>query len=85
MGVLAHGSVYAWPSARPPIDTSGICWAHVSEGGRVSECYAFFYPKSYFFFDLKPHAKFLNPTITPSRRKVCGGEKKKKEKIKEFR
>ena len=23
----------------------------------------FFYPKSYFFCDLKPHAKFHNPTI----------------------
>jgi hypothetical protein len=26
----------------------------------------FFYPKSYIFCDLKPHAKFRNPTITPS-------------------
>ena len=32
-GVLAHGSVHAWPSARPPIDTSGIFSAHMSEGG----------------------------------------------------
>jgi hypothetical protein len=32
------------------------------------------HPKSYFFCDLKTHAKFRNPTITPSGRKVpCGG------------
>ena len=34
----------------------------------------FFYPKSYFFCDLKPHAKFRNPTITPSGRKETAGE-----------
>ena len=38
----------------------------------------FFYPKSYYFCDLKPHAKFRNPTITPSGRKVCGGENRNK-------
>ena len=38
-GVLAHGSVHTWPSARPPIDTSSIFSAHMSEGGGwVSEC-----------------------------------------------
>ena len=31
----------------------------------------FFYPKSYFLCDLKPHAKFRNPTMTPSGRKVA--------------
>ena len=38
-----------------------------------------FHPKSYFFGDLKPHAKIQNPTITLSGRKVSeaerGGEK----------
>ena len=34
------------------------------------------YPKSYFFGDLKPHAKFGNPTITPSGRKVTTSEEK---------
>ena len=38
----------------------------------------FFYPKSYFFCDLKPHAKFRNPTINLSGRKVCGTERKRK-------
>ena len=35
MGVLnlAPGSAHAWPSAQPPIDTSGIVSAHMSEGG----------------------------------------------------
>ena len=37
-----------------------------------------FHPKSYFLCDLKPHAKFWNPTITPSGRGVCGKEKKNK-------
>ena len=37
-----------------------------------------FYPKSYFCIDLKPHAKFRNPTITPSRRKVMAAERKKR-------
>jgi hypothetical protein len=32
-----------------------------------------FYPKPFSFFDLKPHAKFRNPTITPSGRKNCVG------------
>ena len=41
----------------------------------------FFYSKSYFFCDFKPHAKFWNPTITPSRRKgSVGEEKEEKEK-----
>ena len=33
MGVLAPGSAHARPSARPPIDTSGNFWAHMSGGG----------------------------------------------------
>ena len=37
----------------------------------------FFHPKSYFLCDLKPHAKFHNPTITPSGRKVSEAERKK--------
>ena len=36
----------------------------------------FFYPKSYFFCDLKLHAKFQNPRTTPAWRKVCGPERK---------
>jgi hypothetical protein len=39
-----------------------------------------FYPKAYSICDLKFHAKYYNPTITPSGRKVCGREKKKREK-----
>jgi hypothetical protein len=34
-----------------------------------------FNQKSFFFCELKPHAKFQNPTIAPSGRKVCGTEK----------
>jgi hypothetical protein len=37
----------------------------------------FFLPEILHFFELKPPAK---KTITPSGRKVCGGEKKKQEK-----
>jgi hypothetical protein len=29
MGVLTHRFVHAWPSARPPINTSGIFLAHM--------------------------------------------------------
>ena len=36
-----------------------------------------FYPKPYFLCDLNPHSKIRNPTITPSGRKVSGGEEKK--------
>jgi hypothetical protein len=36
-----------------------------------------FYPKSYFFCDLKPHAKFQNSMITPFGRTVTGAERKK--------
>jgi hypothetical protein len=41
-----------------------------------------FYLNSYFLFDLKPHAKFQNPTIIPSERKLSEAERKKKEKEK---
>ena len=37
-----------------------------------------FHPKSYFFDDLKPHAKFQNPTITPSGRKVTWVKERKR-------
>jgi hypothetical protein len=43
-----------------------------------------FYPKSYFFCDLKPHAKFWNPTITPSGRKVTR-RRERREKRKKHR
>ena len=33
-----------------------------------------------FFCELKPHAKFQNPTITSSGRKVMAAERRKKEK-----
>jgi hypothetical protein len=36
-----------------------------------------FHPKSYFFCDLKPHAKFQKPTITNSRRKVSVAEERR--------
>ena len=37
MGVLAPGSAYSRPSAQPPIDTSGIFWAHMSgRGGQTN-------------------------------------------------
>ena len=35
-------------------------------------------PNLIFLCDLKPHAKFQNPTITPSGRKVTGSEKKER-------
>ena len=38
----------------------------------------FFHPKSYFFCELKPHAKFRNPTLTPSGRKVTRAEREKR-------
>ena len=41
-----------------------------------------FHPKSYFLCDLKPHAKFKNPTITPSGRKVSEAEREKEEREK---
>ena len=41
-----------------------------------------FYPRSYFFCDLKLCAKFHNLRTTPSGKKVCGGEKKRKERKK---
>ena len=34
-------------------------------------------PKFYFCCDSKPHAKFQDPTITPSGRKVSEAERKK--------
>ena len=43
--------------------------------GGVPQIY--FYPKSYFFCDLKPHAKFRNPTKPPSGRKVTQAETEK--------
>ena len=51
-------------------------WPPRGAGGSLK---LFFYPKSYFFCDLKPYAKFGNPTITPSGRKVTVGERTKKE------
>jgi hypothetical protein len=36
--------------------------------------------KSYFFCDLKPHATFRNPMITPSGRKVTAAEERRKRK-----
>ena len=39
-----------------------------------------FYPKFYFFCDLKPHAKFQNPRTTTSGRKVTRGKRKKQRK-----
>ena len=44
--------------------------------GGVPKCH----PKSYFFYDLKPHAKFHNPTITPSGRKVTRRREERREK-----
>ena len=37
----------------------------------------YFPPQILFFCDLRPHAKFQNPTITPSGRKVMAGERKR--------
>ena len=41
-------------------------------------CWLGFLPNFLFFSNLKPHAKFRNPTITPSWRKVTAAERKKK-------
>ena len=49
------------PSNQPPIDTRGNFGAHVS-GSAISSVV---FPQN-----LKPYAKFQNPTITPSGRKV---------------
>ena len=38
-----------------------------------------FHPKSYFFCELKPHAKFQNPTISPSGRKVTRRREEERE------
>jgi hypothetical protein len=43
----------------------------------------FFHPKSYFFSELKPHAKFQNPTINPFGRKVTRRKERKKERNRE--
>ena len=40
MGVLAHGSAHARPSAEPPIDTSGNFSAHMSGGGKLSDSFS---------------------------------------------
>jgi hypothetical protein len=45
----------------------------------------FVHPKSYFFCDLKPYAKFHNPTITPSGRKVTRQRERKKRRKREKR
>jgi hypothetical protein len=88
MGVLAPGPAHARPSTQPPIDTRGIFSAQVSRGSKnFSQFQAIlsysklilFYPECLFFGDLEPHAKFQDPTITPSVRKVTG--RKKEEKI----
>ena len=76
MGVLAPGSAHARPSARPPIDTNGNFSAHMSERGGKKNCVR---PKSYFLCDFKPHAKFQNPTITLSGRKVTRHKERKRE------
>ena len=43
----------------------------------------FSYPKSYFFGDLKPHAKYQNPRTTPSGRKVTQADRKKEKERRE--
>ena len=45
--------------------------------GALAQPLIFFYPKTYFFCDFKPIAKFWNPTITPSGRKVITSEREK--------
>jgi hypothetical protein len=85
---LAPGSAHARPSAQAPIDTSRIFLTHMSlrggqkviqqlsEGRGVPQI--LFHPKSYYFCELKPHAKFRTPMITPSGRKVTVGEEREK-------
>ena len=76
-----------------PIDTSGNLSVHVSGRSISgdSKHFSVFHkktkkltpqgaggsPKSYFFCDLKPHAKFQNPTIPHSGRKVTAAERKR--------
>ena len=38
-------------------------------------------PRILFFCELKPHAKFKNPTITPSERKVTRQKEERKTKL----
>ena len=48
-------------------------------GGGVPQIF-FSHHKSYFFFELGPHAKFHNTRTTPSGRKVCDPERKEERK-----
>ena len=82
IGAIATGSAHAIPSAQAPIDTKGNFSAQVFGGGWGGQKINL-YSKSYFFCDLKPHAKFGNPTITPTRRKVTISEEREKERKKE--
>jgi hypothetical protein len=45
----------------------------------------FVLPQTLFFCDLKTHAKFQNPTTTPSGRKASVGEEKERKKRKKCR
>ena len=51
-------------------------------GGRGSPRFLFT-PNLIFLCDLKPHAKFQNPTITPSGRKVSEAERRRKKEERE--
>ena len=44
----------------------------------IGKCFKFVDPQFYFWGDFKPHAKFGNPTITPSGRKVTTSEDRKR-------
>ena len=64
------------PSAQPPSAPAEIFGASVWGGGLGPP--NFVHPKSHYFGELKPHAKFRNLTITPSGRKVTQAERRKR-------
>ena len=93
MGVLAPGSAHARPSAgvaATNLKQLTVNFLAISGDSKHFLCFPkkklkkrppnLCYPKSYFFCDLKPHAKFWNPTITPSGTKVTTLERKKRER-----
>jgi hypothetical protein len=85
MGGLAPGSAHARPFSQTPIDKNGLgakiekILKNKTPGGSGPP--NFFLPQiSFFFYDLKHHAKFQNPTITPFGRNVTAGGRQRKKR-----
>ena len=71
-------SMHSRPSSQSPINTSEKKLATCLGENKLTPC---FIPNLFFWGDFKPHAKFLNPTITPSGRKVTTSERDKRRKF----